>query len=57
MEENKRHLAKYSDLRVFAYTQIENLLRKHNAITKQRGRYGGSAPNAALNNTSMSVYK
>lgn len=57
MEENKRHLAKYSDLRVFAYTQIENLVKKHNAISKMRGRYGGAAPNAALNNSSMTVYK
>jgi len=28
MDENKRYLAKYSDLRNFAYSQIENLVRK-----------------------------
>ena len=28
-DESKRHLAKYADLRVFAYNQIESLLRKH----------------------------
>ena len=27
--ESKRYLEKYADLRVFAYNQIESLLRKH----------------------------
>ena len=54
MEENKRYLAKYSDLRNFAYTQIENLVRKHTNLSKN-SRAGG--PHPSLNNNSVNVYK
>ena len=58
MDENKRHLAKYSDLRVFAYNQIESLVKKHENVGRRNGRFGGQgAPNMALNNSSISVYK
>ena len=29
MDENKRYLSKYADLRAFAYNQIESLVKKH----------------------------
>ena len=53
MEENKRYLAKYSDLRNFAYNQIENLVRRQTNLSKTR-RIGNST---SLNTNSINVYK
>ena len=53
MDENKRYLAKYSDLRTFAYSQIENLVRKQNNMSKTR-RVG---PSTTLNSNSINIYK
>jgi hypothetical protein len=44
LEENKRYLAKYSDLRIFAYQQIEWLIRKNQG--KQ-----------VMNKNSLNIYK
>ena len=54
MDENKRYLAKYSDLRNFAYSQIENLIRRQNNLTKANRNAGSSQ---SLNANSMNVYK
>ena len=35
-EENKRYLAKYADLRAFAYNQIESLVKRQNAAAGRR---------------------
>ena len=48
MDENKRYLAKYSDLRNFAYGQIENLVRRN-----EKQKRGG----AMMTNNNISVYK
>ena len=52
-EENKRYLSKYSDLRAFAYTQIENLVRKQQTMAKSK-RVG---PSTTLNQNNINVYK
>lgn len=58
MEENKRYLSKYADLRGFAYNQIESLVKKQANIQQQRGRYGGGPKtSSAINQNSITVYK
>jgi hypothetical protein len=49
MDENKRYLAKYSDLRNFAYNQIETLVRR----SEKQKRFGG----ASITNNNINVYK
>jgi hypothetical protein len=53
MLENKRYLAKYSDLRSFAYTQIENLVKKNELQAK--GRRSITSTPASANN--LNIYK
>jgi hypothetical protein len=48
MDENKRYLAKYSDLRNFAYSQIENLVRR----SEKQKKVGSS-----ITNNNINVYK
>jgi hypothetical protein len=49
MDENKRYLSKYSDLRNFAYTQIETLVKR----SERTKRVGG----ATINNNNINLYK
>jgi hypothetical protein len=49
MDENKRYLAKYSDLRNFAYNQIETLVRR----SEKQKRFGGATVTA----NNINVYK
>jgi len=53
MHENKRYLAKYSDLRSFAYTQIENLVKKNELQAK--GRRSITSNTASASN--LNIYK
>ena len=58
MDENKRYLSKYADLRAFAYSQIESLVRKQANIAQKKGRYGGGPMSSnAVSQNSLAVYK
>ena len=46
MDENKRYLAKYADLRSFAYNQIETLVKRQERTKRN-----------SLTNNNMNVYK
>ena len=46
-------MAKYSDLRNFAYTQIENLVRKQQLMAKTKR----VTPSTTLNQNNINVYK
>jgi oligoendopeptidase F len=55
MHENKRYLAKYSDLRSFAYGQIENLVKKNEQQAKgRRSLLNTTGPVGA---SSINIYK
>lgn len=58
MDENKRYLSKYADLRAFSYTQIESLVKKQQTLNQRKGRYGGGPQSStAINQNSVAVYK
>ena len=46
LEENKRYHAKYVDMREFAYTQVESLMRQLNSKKRQ-----------SIQNSNLNVYK
>lgn len=55
MHENKRYLAKYSDLRSFAYSQIENLVKKNDQQAKgRRSLLNTTGPGGSAN---INIYK
>jgi len=60
MEENKRYLSKYADLRAFAYNQIESLVRKQaqaKSSRYSRAGGGGALSSTSINANSLNVYK
>ena len=55
MHENKRYLAKYSDLRSFAYGQIENLVKKNDQQAKGRRSLANTTGPGGSSN--INIYK